>query len=65
MILLDISLGIKAMHSCNILHSNISLDNIVKCKNCFKISNLEHSINLSNPLPQNYKLAQSDCHAPE
>lgn len=65
MIILDIALGIKAMHSCNIAHTNISIDNVIKCKDCFKISNLEHSVNFSNPLPQNYKLAPSDCYAPE
>eukprot|EP00801_Mesodinium_rubrum_P005787 Mrub_05791.p1 GENE.Mrub_05791~~Mrub_05791.p1 ORF type:complete len:345 (+),score=39.14 Mrub_05791:66-1037(+) len=65
MIILDIALGIKALHYCNIAHTNIKIDNIMKCKDCFKISNLEHAIDFSNPLPKGYRPVNSECYAPE
>lgn len=32
MMALDIALGLKAMHSCNIIHTNIKLDNVIKAQ---------------------------------
>lgn len=51
-ILLDIALGIKAMHSCMIAHTNIKLENVVKCDETYKIANLDYSIDISN-IPTN------------
>jgi len=54
MILLDVALGLKAMHSCFIAHTNLTIDNIIKVKETHKISNLESSVDLSHQIPENW-----------
>jgi len=53
--LLDIALGLKAMHTCSIAHTQLTLDNVYKVKDLCKIGNLEHSVDLSLGIPPNWK----------
>lgn len=44
---LDIALGIKAMHSCYIIHTDLRFENIIKAQESYKIANLDKSIDLT------------------
>lgn len=53
--LLDIALGLKAMHSCSIAHTQLTLNNVYKVKDTCKIGNLENSVDFSLGIPKNWK----------
>jgi len=49
-ILSDIAQGLEAMHSTNIAHMDLKLENIMKIDERFKIIDLESSINFNLPV---------------
>lgn len=63
--MLDIALGLKAMHSCCIAHTNLTLTNVIKVKDTCKIGNLESSVDLTHVIPKNWTPQDSWCLAPE
>mmetsp|Transcript_3713 Transcript_3713/g.3234 ORF Transcript_3713/g.3234 Transcript_3713/m.3234 type:complete len:91 (+) Transcript_3713:389-661(+) len=58
-ILIDIASGLKSMHSCNIAHMDLKLENVIRFDETFKIVDMESTIDFNYLINEDIEIKSS------